>query len=82
MLYIDSIDSANPTWTGRVPAFYLSFECCQSCIVFYFLRYGIPNLGPRYDTDCLPYVSVLTWSTDQLMSKIIMILRKKKILTN
>ena len=54
------IDSANPTCRNSFPAFDLSFKCCQSCNVFYFLRYGIPDFRSDIDADCFPYVSVLT----------------------
>ena len=46
-IYISNIDSANPSLTDRFPVFYLSFECCQSCNVLYFVRYGIPDFRSK-----------------------------------
>ena len=71
------IDSANPTWADSFPVFYLNFEVCQICNVFLSCGMEFQILSPKYDIDCLPYVSVSTWLTLKnffwLMSKIIMI---------
>ena len=57
MLYVNS---ANPTWTDRFPVFYLSFECCQSCKVFYFSRYEIPDFRSEIWNRLFAFS---TWST-------------------
>ena len=78
------IDSANPTWTNRFPVFYLSFECCQSCNLFYFWRYWIPDFGSkmwyRLFATCFSFYMINLKFCSWLLSKIIMILCKMKFL--
>ena len=63
-----------------------SFEGCQSCKDFYFLRYGIP--GFRSEIWCRVFIICFSFNTinlkffSWLMFKIIMILYKMKIFTN
>ena len=74
------IDFANPTWADRFPVFYLSFEGCQICNVFYFLRYGIPDFRSeiwyRLFAICFSFNMIDLKFFSWLMSKIIMILDK------
>ena len=80
------IDSANLSWRNSFPAFDLSFKCCESCNVFYFLRYGIPDF--RSDIWCrlLPFcfsINIINLKfCSCLMSKIIIIFHEMRIFTN
>ena len=87
IVYTLYIDYANPTWTeDRFPVFYLSFECCQICKDFYFLRYGIPDfrseLWCRLFSICFSFNMINLKFCSWLMSKTAMILCKMKTFTN